>query len=425
MQVPSGDASFGGGVVSIRSRLASPWSAALLGGLVVGLTAAATTLTVLTRDVALVNDGMGFILVLVVTCVGAVLARHRPENPIGWLMLGSALLLIITSDARLYAVLAYHLHHGRLPLAPVAVFLGDTSWVVTFAVFPVMILLFPDGKLPSPRWRWCLWAYIAAASVVISSVYLQEASIVGRPFRIDPSSGQSIGDAHLSGVSAWISSFGDITALAFPIFLFVFVGRQVVAWRRARGEGRQQLKWLMGGAAIAVLAGLGNFVAYNALSGTVQQVVKDVTDIGVAALAVSIGVAVHKYRLYEIDRLISRTLTYALLTGMLVGVFVALVVLLTDVLPFSSPVAVAASTLAAAALFNPLRRRTQHLIDRRFDRARYDAQATVAAFSGQLRDAVDLDTIMRELLTIVDQTIAPTHASLWIGPSVSLPPRAS
>ena len=141
--------------------------------------------------------------------------------------------------------------------------------------------------------------------------------------------------------------------------------------------------------------------------------------LGLAALPVGIGVGILKYRLYEIDRLISRTLSYLIITGLLVGVFVGIVVLATDVLPFSSPVGVAASTLAAAALFNPLRLRVQRLVDRRFNRARYDAEAIVAAFTLRLRDAVDLDTVRGELLAAVDGAVQPAHASVWIRPPSS------
>jgi hypothetical protein len=147
--------------------------------------------------------------------------------------------------------------------------------------------------------------------------------------------------------------------------------------------------------------------------------VSEVGYISVGALPVGIGVGILKYRLYEIDKLISRTLSYAILTGLLVGVFIGIVALATDVLPFSSPVAVAASTLAATALFNPLRLRVQRFVDRRFNRARYDAEAIVTAFTLRLRDAVDLDTVRGELLAAVDGAVQPTHASLWIRPPVA------
>ncbi len=163
-----------------------------------------------------------------------------------------------------------------------------------------------------------------------------------------------------------------------------WVGRQVAAYRRLRlGESRQQLKWLMGGGAVVI----GGFMVSIFLGGqkaTLWQVVADAATLALAALPISIGIGILKYRLYEIDRLISRTLSYLIITGLLVSVFVGIVVLATDVLPFSSPVGVAASTLAAAALFNPLRLRVQRLVDRHFNRARYDAEAIVTAFTLQL-----------------------------------------
>jgi hypothetical protein len=145
-----------------------------------------------------------------------------------------------------------------------------------------------------------------------------------------------------------------------------------------------------------------------------RRAAADLASVGIAALPISIGVGILRYRLYEIDRLISRTISYAIVTGLLVGLFVGIVALATDVLPFSSPVAVAASTLAAAALFNPLRRRVQHLVDRRFNRRRYDADAIVAAFTARLLDAVDLETVRVELLNAVNEAVLPSHASVWI-----------
>ena len=155
------------------------------------------------------------------------------------------------------------------------------------------------------------------------------------------------------------------------------------------------------------------------LGGSHSQILRDVGSqsfVGIVALPIGLGIGILKYRLYDIDRLISRTLSYAILSALLVGVFLGVVVLTTRVLPFSSPVGVAASTLAAAALSNPLRRRAQRLVDRRFNRARYDAEATVAAFSAQLRDAVDLDTVRNELLSTVERAVEPSRASLWIRP---------
>jgi small basic protein len=190
------------------------------------------------------------------------------------------------------------------------------------------------------------------------------------------------------------------------------VAAQVLSFRRASGERRQQLKWLGAGGAVAI-AVLFTTIIWSSAPGFVGNVL---LPIALMALPLSIGVGILRYRLYEIDRLVSRTLAYAILTGLLVGVFIGLVALSTDTLALSGRVGVAASTLAAAALFNPLRKRIQHLVDRRFNRARYDAEATVAAFTARLRDAVELDTIRADLLAAVTRAVEPTHASLWIKP---------
>jgi hypothetical protein len=189
-----------------------------------------------------------------------------------------------------------------------------------------------------------------------------------------------------------------------------FVAHQVLIWRQATGERRQQLKWLAAGAAVTVGIGLIS----SAVISVFSDVLAEVTAVAIAGLAVGIGIGILKYRLYEIDRIISRTLAYAIVTGLLVGVYAGLVLLATEVLRFRTPVAVAAATLAAAALFNPLRQRVQQAVDRRFNRARYDADQTVAAFAARLKDAVDLDSVLDDLAGVVHQALEPSHVSVWI-----------
>jgi hypothetical protein len=207
-------------------------------------------------------------------------------------------------------------------------------------------------------------------------------------------------------------------------FWVLFGGRLVLTWRSAAGgpgvagqERRQQLKWLMSGS----LAALGAGVVDNIISvldphqsAAVQAITGLLNDVGLAAFAVCVGVAIMRYRLYEIDRIISRTLAYAIITGLLVGVYAGLVLLATQVLRLHSTVAVAVGTLAAAALFTPLRRRVQTAVDRRFNRARYDTEATVAAFTARLKDAVDLDLVRDDLAATVHQALEPAHVSVWI-----------
>jgi hypothetical protein len=189
----------------------------------------------------------------------------------------------------------------------------------------------------------------------------------------------------------------------------------VLSWRQADGVHRQQLKWLASGAAVALTVGVWG-------SAFTSGVVSYLLAATLIALPISIGVGILRYRLYEIDRIISRTLSYAIVTGLLIGVYTGLVLLATHLLTFSSSAAVAVSTLVAAALFNPLRRRVQHAVDRRFNRTRYDADRTVAAFAARLKDAVDLDSVQNDLTGVVQRTLEPAHVSVWVsrrGPGVS------
>ena len=187
----------------------------------------------------------------------------------------------------------------------------------------------------------------------------------------------------------------------------VSIAAQVLSYRRSTGDRRQQLKWLMCGSAVALIAIVAGSTG---LAGTVGGV----GVLGFLALPLSIGVAVLRYGLFEIDRIISRTLAYAIVTGLLVGVYAGIVLLSTDVLTLTSSAAVAASTLAAAALFNPLRRRVQRVVDRRFSRARYDGEQTVAAFAVRLKDAVDLDWVRDDLASVVQKALEPAHVSVWM-----------
>jgi hypothetical protein len=215
----------------------------------------------------------------------------------------------------------------------------------------------------------------------------------------------STGGSH-SGRLAGVALVLAVTAIL--VIWLSFVAHQVLSWRRATGEQRQQLKWLAsGGAATLVVLALSFGIGSTGAAG-------EVLGIGLAGLPVGIGVGILKYRLYDIDRIISRAVSYAIVTGLLVGLYAGLVLLATQVLTVKSPVAVAAATLAAAALFNPLRRRVQHAVDRRFNRARYDGDAAVAAFAARLKDAVDLDSVQEDLTGVVHQTLEPAHLSVWI-----------
>jgi hypothetical protein len=393
-----------------RFHLASPTTALVLGGLVLVLMVALVPLGHLSHQGLSTSGGSAF-LAPVFGVVGFVVAWRRPGNPLGWLMLGAVGFLVLGGDAGAYAVADYRLHHGRLPLGWVAVLL-EPGWAPAIAFFGLAVLLFPDGRVPSPRWRWVLWVYVAVAGAWVAGVvFISAGAIIGHNVHV-----AATGDLLLldrpTGSAAW---WGAVQAVFFPVlgvfWLATLVG-QALSYRRSSGERRQQLKWLVGGSAVAIVGGaLGVPLSDNP---RIPQIVGGVGIVAVLALPVSMGVAILKYRLYDIDRLISRTLAYAIVTGLLVGVYAGLVLLATRVLPFSSPVAVAGSTLVAAALFTPLRRRVQRIVDRRFNRARHDADRMVASFAARLTEATDLGAVRDDLAGVVRASLEPAHVSVWI-----------
>ncbi len=386
-----------------RFRLLSPGTASALGLLVLVLAAATLTLTGFDHQLTIRDTAVGVAIVLMYAGVGFIVARRQPRNPIGWLLLIFTVLYVLGAGASYYAVLRYRLGHRGLPLAQLAVVL-DTVQSPSFALFPPVILLFPDGRLTSRRWRRVLWVYaVLTAYVTAVTVAPAVAAVTGHDIRLD-ARGNLTNTGQLGG---WLAN--PPAWLIVPVFASIvviglsFVAHQVLSWRRAAGERRQQLKWLASGAAIAVFS-----ILLAALIGSPFLLV------GLVALPVGIGVGILKYRLYDIDRIISRTLAYAIITGLLIGVYAALVLLATQVLRVHTPIAVAAATLAAAALFAPMRRRVQRVVDRRFNRARYDADQMVAAFAARLQDAVNLDSARDDLASVVTQALEPAHLSVWI-----------
>jgi hypothetical protein len=392
-------------------RLGSPrfWSTAF-GALAVLSFAAAIPLSVLSGQAA--NLVIAGVIGLPSAAIGVLITRRQPGNPLGWLFLVSAVGQFIGTDGGGYALLAYHLGH-HLPLASVAVAL-DQIWGPSLVVFAVSILLFPDGRL-SRFWRWVLRVYaVTFATLLVATAVAIAGALAAHPVRVDENGG-------LAAVDYPVGWFNAVQFMILVLILGLslsFIVRQALSWRRATGERRQQLKWLASGAFVSVVSLIvaGNFGSSgNGPTGpTLWGVLTSLVWFGVAALPVSIGVGILKYRLYEIDRIISRTLAYAIVTGLLVGMYAGLVLLATEVLRFSSPVAVAASTLVAAALFNPVRRRVQHAVDRRFNRARYDAERMVKAFAARLQDAVDTDAVGTDLTGLVHTALEPTHVSVWL-----------
>lgn len=390
-------------------RLATPRTAYAVALLTLVLMVGAVPLSKAARTSSV--TGAAFIFVLVgFLVVGLILVRQRPRNPIGWSMLISSLVGGVTVDAGTYAVAAYRLH-DRLPLPQAAVFL-QPAWAPSIFLFALSIMLFPDGVLPSGRWRWAMGTIAAVGSLwMIGAFGIAAEAIALHHVAIEPSGDLRQIDHPTSGWAWW-----SIVQILFFVLLLcvgvVWLVSRVPAYRAASGERRQQLKWLILGGAAACF---GVVLSVTLASfGGVLGFISGIAIIGLFGIPLSIGVGMTKYRLYEVDRIISRTLAYTLLTGLMVGVFIGLVLLTTRVLPFSSPVGVAASTLAAAGLFSPLRSRLQRLVDRRFNRARYDAEATVVAFGARLRDAVDVQTVVDELSATASRSLQPAHISVWV-----------
>jgi hypothetical protein len=389
-----------------RVRLASPVTATVLAVLTLMLLAAGLVLSALTGQLSVLGSGPIVPVAVVYAAVGFVVARREPGNPIGWILITFIVAFLLSQIVGSYAALYYRFGHHGLPLAPVAVLLTPL-WVPALLLFPVVILLFPDGRLAGRRWRWVLRAYVVAGALASAAVFAPAVTAVARhDVRMD-----AVGNL----TSTAGRSHGGLLAAAGPlglglivVIVLSFVAHQVLSWRRATGQRRQQLKWLATGAAVTLV------VIAASLGFSSTGVVGEILGIGLAALPVGIGVGILKYRLYEIDRIISRTLAYAIVTGVLVGVYAGLVLLATQVLGFHSSVAVAVSTLAAVGLVSPLRRRVQRAVDRRFNRARYDADQTVAAFAARLKDAVDLDSVRDDLATTVEKALEPAHTSVWI-----------
>jgi hypothetical protein len=391
-----------GAATARRIRLASPVTALVLGVLVLLLAAALIPLSIVAHENPVTTTSIGLAIALPFAAVGVVVARRQPRNPLGWLMFAPAVCFLAGADAGGYVVIDYWLGY-HLPFGPVALLLSQSWWALLLALFPLIVLLFPDGRLPSPRWRWVLWPYLALGIGFTGSLTAIAAGAIARhDIRVDA-----------SGTLAVPGPGGGVTVVTFVLFLacwLAFAARQVVTWRHATGERRQQFTWLMSSGAVCLVCLVAS-VIIGGHSG-IWHVISSVLTAGFIALPVGIGVGILRYRLYDIDRIISRTLAYAIVTGLLVGVYAGLVLLATRVLKASSPVSVAASTLAAAALFNPLRRRVQRVVDRRFNRARYDADKTVAAFAARLQDAVDLDSVRDDLAGVVHQALEPAH--VWI-----------
>jgi hypothetical protein len=392
-----------------RPRVVRPAAALVVGVLILVMLACVAVLTSAAHqfrfsDLGQVGLWLSFGL------VGVVVAWHQPRNPMGWVLLGVTFFFVLDALGNSYESLDYWLHGGRLPLGWLAVLLAP-SWAPAIVLAGLALMLFPDGRILASWWKPMLWAYLALGALWLGGAFaISLGAVIGHHVSIDSSGGLTSLD-NPGGSDAW---WGVVQTAFFPavaVCWLVWLAGQVLSYRRSSGERRLQLKWLLSGATVFIAAGIGT-VWMNNPTGWLT-VVGVAAGVGTLALPVSIGFGIMKFRLYDIDRIISRTLAYAIVTGLLVGVYAGLVLLATEVFRFHSSVAVAASTLVAAALFNPVRRRVQRTVDRRFNRARYDADRTVAAFAARLQDAVDLGTVHSDLLTTVDQALEPAHVTVW------------
>ena len=344
--------------------------------------------------------------------VGAVVATRRSENPIGWLLAASGLLVGVGLFAGQYAFYTLVTRPGSLPGGPVLLWLSGWPFDAGFFLVLFLLLLFPTGRLPSSRWR----------PVLRFAVAIYIADLVGRAFGPGPVNPDELGPLpNPLGIEA----AADLVPVIIPVVTTLLLVAALAAvasllarLRRAQEVERQQLKWFCYAAGLFAAAAFVA-VALPSVGGYTADTLSIM--LGLTALPVAIGIAILRYRLYEIDRLINRTLVYGLLTALLGGVYAGTVLVLGQLfggVAGNPPSwAVAGATLAVAALFQPARRRIQQTVDRRFNRRRFDMTKTVEAFSARLRDQVDLDTLSAELLTVVDQTIQPTQASLWLRPA--------
>ena len=381
-------------------RTRTRWVAWSMGVLSVGLSVAAVPLAARNgegpAELVANHHAIGIVTAIGIAVLGAMIASRKPRNPLGWLMSVAGLLLGVFSFSQQYGPLAAA---ESLPLV------GLASWLATWTALPGIAItitsglqLFPDGRLPSRRWRPLAWAS-AAAAVVPAAVMAVRAWPLRGP--------------ELATLTFDHPAVAAVFGIGFPLVLalsVVSMAALVVRFRRSTGVERQQIKWFAYGSMIGIPLGLPAEVPFW---GPILELMQP------PLMFAGLGIGMFRYRLYDIDRLLNRTLVYGLLTVSLAATYVAGVLLGGRLVSGdrSNSLVVAAATLAVAAIFQPLRRAIQRAVDRRFNRRAYDAAATIEAFATRLRQQVDADALTAELLAVVDHTVQPTRASLWLRPA--------
>ena len=338
--------------------------------------------------------------------VGSLIASRKPRNPVGWLIIGHALCFTLGEFGRQYAIYGVLTNPGSLPLARAMASPAYWAW------FPGLIMMmsflplyFPNGRLLSSRWRPVLWFTVSAILIITTMTAIR------------PSDDETPGIPNPLGIEALKSGgiFEIIVPTLWSVLAVVSGVSLVLRFRRAKGEERQQIKWVAYAVVLLIVFTILNQLLLQNLPPGWSEILFALL---LEVLWISIAVAIFRYRLYDIDVVINRTLVYGVLTILLAVIYVSGVVLLQATLHAltgqESSLAVVASTLLIAALFNPLRHRVQSFIDRRFYRRKYDAERVLATFSGKLRDETDLDRLSEDLLVVVRETVQPAHASLWL-----------
>jgi len=347
---------------------------------------------------------------LAFSTVGALVAFRRRENPIGWLLLGTGMLYATEVFAGNYSTYAFSTDQGSLPGGVAAAWLTSWVWILGGSLIPFVFLFFPDGRLPSPRWRPLAWLVLVNAALAVAPY-----AFVPGPLEDFPQESPVINPVGIEGSASILNLFAK-----FSIFLLVPIALGLILafyirFRRARGEERQQIKWV----AYAVVLFTAVIIVVSVWPSLDTSPLGSVLFLAAfLAMPSAMALAILKHRLYDIDVVINRTLVYGVLTATLAMVYFGSVALLQGVLGAltgqDSQLAIVATTLAIAALFGPLRRRVQDFVDRRFYRKKYDAARTLEAFGMRLRDEVDLENLTGELVAVVEQTIQPAHVSLWL-----------
>jgi hypothetical protein len=347
------------------------------------------------------------LMIAAFAALGALVAARRPRNPIGWILVVSPLCLAFTQVARDWYIHTLFADPGSLPLASALMWAANWSWVPGFMpLLTLLLLLFPDGRLPSPRWRPVGWLAAAGMGLLILGYCFAPGALEDYP-RVENPLG-------VEGPAGDV--FEVFLALGFPCFAFAAIGSMaslVVRFRGSHGVERQQLKWMAAAAALVVTAWFVNAFFDQALRTDISLILP----LALLALPAAVAIAVLRYRLWDLGLVVRRTLVYGALSATLAAWYLGIVLLLQlalEPLTSDSGLAIAGSTLAVAALFRPARRRIQGLVDRRFYRRRYDAARTVEGFSARLRDEVELDALSGELREVVRETVQPAHVSLWM-----------